>query len=64
MESTNETTQRAGALGEKPRVDPDQSRALLALLELGRKEIAAGNFVPASEVFAELEKMDEEAGFI
>ena len=42
--------------------DMQQTLALLKILTLGRKEIEAGRFVPASDVFAELEQMDKDDG--
>ncbi|MFX1684589.1 type II toxin-antitoxin system Phd/YefM family antitoxin [Paraburkholderia sp. A2RI-6] len=42
--------------------DMQQTLALLKILALGRKEIEAGQVVPASEVFAELEQMDKDDG--
>jgi prevent-host-death family protein len=42
--------------------DTQQTLALLKLLTLGRKDIEAGRFIPANEVFAELEQMDKDDG--
>ncbi|CAG9249159.1 type II toxin-antitoxin system Phd/YefM family antitoxin [Paraburkholderia unamae] len=42
--------------------DMQQTLALLKILTLGRKEIEAGRFTPASEVFAELDQMDKDDG--
>ncbi|WP_233880115.1 type II toxin-antitoxin system Phd/YefM family antitoxin [Paraburkholderia flagellata] len=42
--------------------DMQQTLALLKILTLGRKEIEAGRFVPANDVFAELEQMDKDDG--
>lgn len=42
--------------------DMQQTLALLKILTLGRKEIEAGRFTPASEVFAELNQMDKDDG--
>ncbi|MEM5325539.1 hypothetical protein VSR34_02880 [Paraburkholderia sp. JHI2823] len=65
MESLNDETQNsANAPGENARGSTEQTLALLALLEHGRRQIEAGNFTPAGEVFAELEEMDRQAGII
>jgi prevent-host-death family protein len=42
--------------------DTQQTLALLKLLTLGRKDIEAARFIPANEVFAELEQMDKDDG--
>jgi len=42
--------------------DTQQTLALLKILTLGRKQIEAGHFIPASEVFEELEQMDKDDG--
>jgi prevent-host-death family protein len=42
--------------------DMQQTVALLKILAMGQKDIEAGNFTPAEEVFAELERMDREEG--
>ena len=59
-----ETQSNGGALSDESHGHTDQTRALLAILELGRQEIETGNFTPAREVFAELEAMDKDAGII
>jgi len=65
MESANDETQNsANVPGKNARGNTEQTLALLALLEPGRREIEAGNFTPAGEVFAELEEMDKQAGII
>lgn len=42
--------------------DMQQTVALLKILAIGQKDIEAGNFTPAEEVFAELGRMDRDEG--
>jgi prevent-host-death family protein len=42
--------------------DMQQTVALLKILAMGQKDIETGNFTPADEVFAELERMDRDEG--
>ncbi|WP_321930669.1 type II toxin-antitoxin system Phd/YefM family antitoxin [Paraburkholderia guartelaensis] len=42
--------------------DMQQTLALLKILTLGRKDIEAGRYIPASDVFTELDQMDKDDG--
>lgn len=42
--------------------DLQQTVALLKILAMGQKDIEAGHYTPADDVFAELERMDKEDG--
>jgi prevent-host-death family protein len=42
--------------------DLQQTVALLKILAMGRKDIEAGNYKSAADVFAELDRMDKEEG--
>jgi prevent-host-death family protein len=42
--------------------DLQQTVALLKILAMGRQEIGAGKVTPASDVFAELERLDKDEG--
>jgi prevent-host-death family protein len=44
--------------------DMQQTLALLKILTLGRREIEAGEVIPADDVFAELEQMDKDDGIV
>ncbi|MGK8204496.1 hypothetical protein ACRS8P_17835 [Burkholderia cenocepacia] len=45
-------------------VDEENSIALLAILELNKKDIEAKNYHSVEEVFAELDRLDREEGVI
>ncbi|WP_322058645.1 hypothetical protein [Paraburkholderia sp. J63] len=64
MQSDHRKTDEEIAQAIEPPGLADPGQTLLAILALNRKEIEAGELIPAKDVFAELERMDKEAGFI